>query len=227
MCHYQHLTLIEREKILFFRAQGKNLSVIAKALGRSKATISRELRRNGRDALYIPAIAHKRYRTRRKKCRPHKKLDNPDLLALVKDKFIKHQWSPEEIAGRLRLEKHGASISCATIYRGIYAGLFDDVKLSHGARGVVRKLRHKGKTRHTKGYAERRGKIRISNELAARPHAAYHRRRLGDWEGDTVAGKTGRACLVTLVDRKSRFAIGGKANKKNAREVSRVIICAL
>lgn len=50
MCHYQHLTLIEREKIMFFRAQGKNLSVIAKELRRSKATISRELRRNGKDA---------------------------------------------------------------------------------------------------------------------------------------------------------------------------------
>ena len=95
MCHYHHLTLIEREKIMFFRAQGKNLSVIAKELGRSKATISRELRRNGSDTLYIPAMAHKQYRTRRKQCRPHKKLDNPDLLALVKDKFIKHQWSPE------------------------------------------------------------------------------------------------------------------------------------
>ena len=46
---------------------------------------------------------------------------------------------------------------------------FDDVKLSHGARGVVRKLQHKGKTRHTKGHEECRGKIRISNELAARP----------------------------------------------------------
>ena len=65
MCHYQHLTLIEREKILFFRAQGKNLSVIAKALGRSKATISRELRRNGRDALYIPAISMVAGRNRR------------------------------------------------------------------------------------------------------------------------------------------------------------------
>ena len=80
---------------MFFRAQGKNLSVIAKELGRSKATISRELRRNGSDTLYIPAMAHTQYRTRRKKCHPHKKLDNPDLLALVKDKFIKHQWSPE------------------------------------------------------------------------------------------------------------------------------------
>ena len=227
MCHYHHLTLIEREKIMFFRAQGKNLSVIAKELGRSKATISRELRRNGSDTLYIPAMAHKQYRTRRKKCRPHKKLDTPDLLALVKDKFIKHQWSPEEIAGRLRLEKHCASISYATIYRGIYAGMFDEAKRSRGARGAARNLRHKGKTRHKKGHEERRGKIRISNELSARPRAANHRRRLGDWEGDTVAGKTGRACLVTRVDRKSRFATGGKADKKNACEVNRVMIRAL
>ena len=101
---------------------------------------------------------------------------------------------------------------------------FDDVKLSHGARGVVRKLRHKGKTRHTKGHEECRRKIRISNELAARPYAANHRRWFG---GDTVAGKTRHTCLATLVDRKSRFVLGGKANKKNAREVSRVIICAL
>ena len=77
MCHYHHLTLIEREKIMFFRAEGKNLSVIAKELGRSKATISRELRRNGSDTLYIPAMAHKQYRTRRKKCRPHKKTGHP------------------------------------------------------------------------------------------------------------------------------------------------------
>ena len=49
--------------------------------------------------------------------------------------------------------------SYATIYRGIYAGMFDDAKLSHGARGAVRKLRHKGKTRHKKGNEERRGKF--------------------------------------------------------------------
>ena len=91
MCHYHHLTRIEREKIMFFRAQGKNLSVIAKELGRSKATISRELRRNATDALYIPAIAHKRYCERRKKCHSDKKLDNPDLLCLVKDNFLNHQ----------------------------------------------------------------------------------------------------------------------------------------
>ena len=188
--------------------------MIAKELGCSKATISRELRRNGSDTLYILAMAHKQYRTHCKKCCPHKKLDNPDLLALVKDKFIKHQWSPEEIAGRLRLEKHCASISYATIYRGIYAGIFDEAKRSCGARGAARNLRYKGKTRHKKGHKERHGKICISNEFSARPRAANHRRRLGDWEGDTVAGKTGRACLVTLVDRKSRFAPAARRTKR-------------
>ena len=227
MCHYHHLTLIEREKIMFFRAQGKNLSTIAGELGRNKATIAREISRNTLGKDYIPALAQENYRERRKKCRPHKKLDSINLRTIVKDKFIQHQWSPEEIAGGLRLEKHCESVSYATVYRGIYAGLFDDEKLSHGARGAARKLRHKGKPRHKKGYVERRGKIRVSNELSARPRAANNRRRLGDWESDTVAGKTGRACLVTLVDRKSRFVAGGKADKKNARQVSRIIIRAL
>ena len=140
-----------------------------------------------------------------------------------------HQTSM--VAGRNRrtftFEKHCASISYAAIYRGIYAGMFDEAKRSRGARGAARNLRHKGKTRHKKGYEERREKIYISNELSARPRAANHRRRLGDWEGNTVAGKTGRACLVTLVDRKNRFATGGKADKKNACEVNRVMIRAL
>ena len=46
MCHYTHLTPFEREKILFFRADGKSITEIAHLLNRSKSTISRELRRN-------------------------------------------------------------------------------------------------------------------------------------------------------------------------------------
>lgn len=69
---------------------------------------------------------------------PVKKPDNPDLFAPVKDKFIHHQWSPEEIAGRLRLGKRHARIRYATICRGIYVGVFDDEKRSHGACGVYR-----------------------------------------------------------------------------------------
>ena len=50
MCHYTHLTPFEREKILFFLAEGKSITEIARLLKRSKSTISRELRRNAAPA---------------------------------------------------------------------------------------------------------------------------------------------------------------------------------
>ena len=77
----------------------------------------------------------------------------------------------------------------------------------HGARGVIHKLRHRGKIRHTKGHVENRGKISISHTIHERPEEANKRARIGDWEADTVVGKTGKACLVTLTNRYSRFLI--------------------
>ena len=94
-----------------------------------------------------------------------------------------HQWSPEQIAGGLSCGHASWSISPNTIYRAVYAGKFDEPGLSHGNRGVIRKRRHRGKSRHTKGYAERRGKIQISSELESRPVEANNRTRLGDWKG--------------------------------------------
>ena len=55
MCHYHHLTLLEREKLLFLRAKSCSISQIAAALGRNKSTISRELRRSSTCAAVRPA----------------------------------------------------------------------------------------------------------------------------------------------------------------------------
>lgn len=62
-------------------------------------------------------------------------------------------------------------MSYQIIYRAIYRGHFGD-KLSHGARGVIRKLRHRGKIRHTKGHVENRGKISISYTIPERSEEA-------------------------------------------------------
>lgn len=115
MCHYKHLTLIEREKIMFFLAQNYSVTDIAKAIGRNKSTVSREIKRNAKEDYYQPSIAHTNYLMRRTACKPHKKLNNPDLYALVKDKFLNHQWSPEEISGRLKYESGKCIISYNTI----------------------------------------------------------------------------------------------------------------
>ena len=67
-------------------------------------------------------------------------------------------------------------------------------------------LRRKGIPYKTKNYQENRGKFPVSNSIEMRPIEANNRTRLGDWEIDTVLGKQGGACLLTVVCRKSRFS---------------------
>ena len=119
----------------------------------------------------------------------------------------------------MNLENSKNKISYNTIYRAIYRGDFDEPGLSTGNRGAIRKLRHRGKTRHSKNHVERRGKIPISNTIHERPDSANKRTEIGHWEADTVAGKTGRARIVTLVDRRSRFSLLGKVEKKISKNV--------
>ena len=80
------------------------------------------------------------------------------------------------------------------------------------------RLRHRGKKRLRKG-APARGGFAIDHELSARPEIAEARGRLGDWEADTVAGITGGAVLVTLTDRKSRYLLCARVEKKTAENV--------
>ena len=69
MSHYQHLSIKERESIWENRIKGKTLSEIAAMIGRSIATVSRELKRNSRKGNYLPSEAQASYKKRRIKCR--------------------------------------------------------------------------------------------------------------------------------------------------------------
>lgn len=222
MGHYRHLTIAERENIMMLRRDGDSISLIAAKTGRSKSTISRELRRNaGEDGEYRASTAQERYKERRKACRRSYLLDDSILFDFVSQKFLEEQWSPEQITGRMALEWGHSPISTTTIYRGINAGRFDGLL---GGRKAKRKLRHRGKKRRRKGEEERRGKIKNARSIEERPSIVETRERLGDWEGDTVLGKTGGACLVTNVDRKSGILVGGKAEKKTAEAIKQVQI---
>ena len=222
---YTHLTMNERETIFLMYEQGETIGHISETLDRSKSTISRELHRNSnKDGSYSPSTAHGEYKRRKQLCGRHRTLDKDSIFQLVKRLFLNEQWSPEEISARMRLEINQQALSYNTIYRAIYHEDFDEPNLSHGNKGAIRKLRHRGKTRHTKNYRERRGKIPISNTIHERPSAANERLEIGHWEADTVAGKTGRACIVTLVDRRSRFSLLGKVEKKISKNVINCMI---
>lgn len=230
MSHYQHLSIEEREKILILHTEKKTLHSIAKEIGRSVSTISRELKRNSSPNQGYSAVeAQKRYLKLRKKSKRIKLLENAELKRIVARLFLTRQWSPEQIANRLTHEKNTFRISYSTIYRAIYAGMFDtpEQKRSEGNRGAIRKLRHRGKTRRLKGTTETRGKIVISNRIQQRPKEADSRQVIGHWEADTVAGKTGSACLVTITDRCSRYLLAGKVSKRYSALVADEMLALL
>lgn len=223
MSHYTHLTIFERERIFLLHEKGYSLRKIASDIHRSPVTVSRELNRNSEEK-YSPSQANRKYATRRKNCGRRKILNNPRVWAIVRRLFVNLQWSPEEISNRLAYEQADFQISFVTIYRAIYDGTFELTTLPKGNRGLIRSLRHRGKTRHSKDHTETRGKIRITHTIHERPEAAEKRSEIGHWEADTVAGKTGGACLVTLTDRKSRFLLAGKVQKKKAQYVCEMMI---
>ena len=111
MCHYTHLTPFEREKILFFLAEGKSITEIAHLLNWSKSTISRELRRNaapvGQPMSYCSLTAQALYKQCREACRPHKRLVYAPTLT---SKPV--LWST---TGRQRRLSDGSSWSMAAV----------------------------------------------------------------------------------------------------------------
>ncbi len=157
-----------------------------------------------------------------------KRVYYPLSLKKVKSLISVHQWSPEEISHRLTLE--GSPLQVLWYYyRAIHAGMLDDPLTNRYGKGFIKKLRHHGKRhhgkkRHLKGEEERRGKFPVSHDISEHTAGAVHRSRRGHFEADTVTGKKGKACLVTLVDRKSRYLLGGKADQKRADAVNTVII---
>lgn len=181
MSHYKQLTINEHEMILEGFAQNKTIRGIARNLNRAPSTISREVKRhrNKNTAKYTPDKAQNSYNLAKSKCGRKAKLqENPSLLRKIKHLFLDCQWSPEEISQRLRFETGKTIISFSTIYRGIYAGLFNGSDLSRGNRSAIRKLRHRGKACHSKNYVEKRGKISIINTIHERPEVSNKRTNL-------------------------------------------------
>lgn len=217
MSHYQHLTIKERESIAFYRSKNYSVREIARRMNRSPSTISRELRRNSWVAasgasLYHPAAADMAYKERRKLCVRKHVLDNVDLRHEVHFFLGYLYWSPEQISQRLKLEGN-FSIGTSTIYRALENG-----KLRASLHYF---LRRKYKTF---GKASKKRRKCFEKMISERPEAANNRSEIGHWEGDTIIGHGHKSCIVTLVDRKSRFLVAGKCDSKKVADVQPIIL---
>jgi IS30 family transposase len=208
-----HLTLEEREVIAHMRRAGKMQTQIAERLGRSKSTISRELRRNRSRNGYW-AVAGQGKAERRRSERPWiAKMQRPEVRRYVQER-LRQRWSPDQIAGRSHSDfphDRRRQISHQTIYTWI---------CSEQARGKhwQRYLRRLGRKRPD---WENRGRLPASVSIERRPAVVDRRGRYGDWEGDTIVGANRRGGAVTLVERKSGYLLLGKVPNLKAATVRR------
>ena len=200
------LSFAEREEIALARARGETMHAIARRLGRSPSTISRELKRNAdRDGGYRATTAHARAFERASRPKPAKLATNQRLRAIVQDD-LRRRFSPEQIAGRLRRrfpDDPEMWVSAETIYQSLYVQ-------SRGAlrRELTRCLRT-GRALRKPGRVAGQRKNRIPDmvSIAVRPPEADDRRVPGHWEGDLLIGKRNATAIATLVERSSGFAM--------------------
>ena len=183
MSHNTHLSITEREDIMILHKAGYSIGYITSVLNRNKPTISRELRRNsfntGLKQTYRASTAQNRYEHRREKSIHKRVLDQFELRNLI-IRLIELHWSPEQIQGRLKLERGKHIISTSTIYRGIDQRILITPDTKNTKRELRSKLRHRSKRRHRQGEEERRSKIPNTRSIVERPPEVEERKRLGD-----------------------------------------------
>jgi transposase, IS30 family len=211
---YRQLSPEERYMLAALRRQGLNQAEIARALGRHRSTICREVKRNSTraDGHYRAFTAQERTNGRRSRSRRDQRFTAEDF-ALV-DGLLRRQWSPEQVAGHLA--RSGLlSISHETIYRHVWRDKKQGGTLHTHLRGARKRRRKRY------GAYDSRGRLAGKRLISERPAEVEARGHIGHWEADTVAGAGSRDCVVTLVERKTGLVLIGKLADRTAEGLSR------
>lgn len=210
----------ERDRITQMTADEKSMREIARALGRSPATITREVKRNSSPLykLYMSHRAHERAERRKKQAGKRPRLKGTRTLSYVHEK-LNLGWSPEQISGRIGMDCPGLSISHEAIYQYIYhPGTEERDYLIECLRRGHRKRKRKGV-----GRKVRKAKILNRISISERPVSADNRSRFGHWEGDSMVSKKSKVSLQSLVERKSRLMfltlLGGRTAEHSSQAV--------
>lgn len=209
----KHLTLHEREQISRGLAKSMSLRSIARDLGRSPSTISREVSKNQGVIKYRAVIADELAWERSRRPKSCLLASRPTLCQIVASK-LEMKWSPEQISGWLKHEfpgKPDMQISHETIYRSLFIQARGVLKKELVAHLRSRRMMRRSKLSTTKGQP--RGQIIDAVSIRERPAEVADRAVPGHWEGDLLTGSH-NSHIATLVERHSRFTIlvqvGGK-----------------
>ena len=217
MREYEHLSQEDRYYIQIRREQGESISKIAKALNRAKSTISRELERNGNEEGYCFQVAQAATKLRHAiKTKSSKWTEQ--MAWHITDRLLK-KWSPEQIVDEMR-SNNMSYVSVERVYQFIRAE-----KQSGGT--LHQNLRHDTASYERGKRKQYKGKIPERTSISERPSVVDEKSRIGDWEADTMVGKSHQGFLVTLTERVSKLNFAIAVPHKEASLVKDAILKAL
>lgn len=202
---YTHFNRMDRLELSILLKKGYSRRAIASALGKSHSSVIRELKRNQVKGQYVPDKAnHKAYVKRKySKYQGMKVVNNQEIRDYIEEK-LKLDWSPEAIAGRLKLDSSGRlSIHHTGIYKYLYSSYGQ-----HLCQYLQYKRYRPERRKETKSVKEIiKNRVFIDN----RPEVINQRLRVGDFEADTLGvPKASKETLAGAVDRKSRYFLAKK-----------------
>lgn len=200
----RYLSVLEREKISDLRREGKGVREVARELGRSPATVSRELARNSsNEGRYEPHQAHRRSVLRRFRPKVAKIAASPLLAAFIQDRLaLRH--SPEQIVGALRRQfpdDQAMWVCVETIYQALY------LQARGGLKREVQTALRTGRARRIPNKRPDQRRSRFVDEMVTiseRPAEVDDRAVPGQWEGDLILGAGNASAIGTLVERSTR-----------------------
>jgi IS30 family transposase len=213
---YQQLQPEDRMTMASLRQQGGSMRAMARMLGRSASTISREFRRNTLAALpYASHSAQLSCDARRQAARPAAKLDLHGVGWSLVLTLLDWKWSPQQIAATLKRvfpEEPERHVSHETIYTAIYAQPRGELR-----RQLIACLRQGRSTRlpRTRGV-DRRGQIPDMVSIHVRPPEVNDRVMPGHWEGDFIKGAGNKSSVGVMVERTSRLVLLAKMQDATA-----------
>jgi IS30 family transposase len=217
------LTLAEREEISRGVVSGRSIRSIALRLGRSPSTVSRELVRNGGRRAYRAHAADQAAWDRALRPKVCKLAQHRRLARLVA-RQLRDGWSPQQIAGWLKLKYAGEehrTVSHETIYKTLFIqarGALKKELLAHLKRSrAMRRSRH-----HTQKTSDH-GRIKDTVSIRERPAEAEDRAVPGHWEGDLLIGSN-NSQIATLVERQTRYVMLAKVKSKDTKTVIDALI---
>lgn len=214
---YTHIKKEDRLEIaILYNGRKYSLREIARTLKKDVSTISREINNNSVNGVYDPHKAdHKAYVKRKySKYQGMKVVGDGQLWSYVEEK-LENDWSPEEIAGRLKeVDKHVKYASRGAIYKFVY---------SIYGRLLEQHLRYKGRKRK-RGKRQKASQLENRVFIDKRPAVVAKKQRFGDWEGDfIVSGKSGKGMLIVLYERKAMHVIIKRIMSRGCAVVNRYV----